>query len=207
MAPFALIGGVGVAFVAWAIALTGNAFTGHMVAHMALVAVAAPLLALGLAGTRLDPATRWPGHVAPLPMSLVELVVAWVWHAPAARAFAEASLPGFLIEQAMFLAAGLLLWSACLGAPPQDRARRGTGVAALLLTSMHMTLLGALLALTPRPLYGMAIRSCLGIDLPPLVDQQLGGTIMLMIGAVAYLVGGLTLLGGLLRARAGEESR
>jgi putative membrane protein len=61
---------------------------------------------------------------------------------------------------------------------------------------MHMTLLGALLALTPRPLYthmaGFA-------GLTPLQDQQWGGVIMLVVGGVAYLLGGLWLTAGLLR--------
>jgi putative membrane protein len=78
-------------------------------------------------------------------------------------------------------------------------------VAALLLTSMHMTLLGALIALSPRPLYAHAV----GFSaLTPLEDQQLGGAIMLAAGGVAYLAGGLwlvvELLGNGVRAK---ESR
>ena len=60
----------------------------------------------------------------------------------------------------------------------------------LLLTSVHMTLLGVLLALTPRVLYeGHAHATAL----TPLRDQQLGGAIMLVVGGVAYMVGGLGL--------------
>ena len=74
----------------------------------------------------------------------------------------------------------------------------GAGVAALLLTAMHMTLLGALIALSPRPLYqhagGLAA-------LTPIEDQQLGGAIMLVIGGVAYLAGGLWLMVELLGSR------
>jgi putative membrane protein len=67
---------------------------------------------------------------------------------------------------------------------------------ALLLTSMHMTLLGALLALTPRPLYVHAA----GLSsLTAIQDQHLGGAIMLLIGGLSYLAGGLWLIVGLLR--------
>ena len=68
------------------------------------------------------------------------------------------------------------------------------GAVGLLFTSMHMTLLGALLALAPRPLYGTASVSCLGLTLGPTTDQSLGGTVMLAVGAAVYLAGGLALV-------------
>jgi putative membrane protein len=55
---------------------------------------------------------------------------------------------------------------------------------------MHMTLLGALLALTPRPLYPHADGFA---GLTALEDQHLGGAIMLLIGGIAYLLCGLAL--------------
>ena len=69
----------------------------------------------------------------------------------------------------------------------------------LLLTSMHMTLLGALLALTPRPLYAHAegVFGLTSID-----DQHLGGAIMLAVGGVSNLAGGLWLMAGLMRGSA-----
>jgi putative membrane protein len=69
-------------------------------------------------------------------------------------------------------------------------------VVALLLTSMHMTLLGALLALAPRPLYHRAPASMPSA----LDDQHLGGAIMLLVGGLAYLAGGLGLTLDVLRA-------
>ncbi len=59
---------------------------------------------------------------------------------------------------------------------------------------MHMTLLGALLALSPRPLYGEGEVSCLGVTLSAGVDQQAGGVVMLLIGAAVYLASGVALL-------------
>jgi len=214
----AMIGGAAVLGGAWVVAAAGHGVTLHMVAHMAAVAVAAPLLAFGLSGTPADPAARGPRLVAPLPMSLLELLVVWGWHVPAARAFASASVVGLALEQAMFAAAGLLLWSACLGARGAAAAgRRAAGVIALLLTTMHMTLLGVLITLAPRPLYETNAPAGLGglpsplaeqpLGLSPLADQQLGGVVMLLVGAGSYLVGGLVLLGTLLRARHAEVAR
>ena len=204
----ALLVGLVLLAAATLLAIVGarTGMTGHMISHMATVAVAAPLIAWGMAGTWFDPAQRW-GWVAPMPMMLVELAAVWAWHVPAARAWADSSLGGAMLEQAMFLAAGLLLWSAALGTREgAGTERRLAGVSALLLTSMHMTLLGALIALAPRLLYGTQGLICGGVTLSPLADQQLGGAVMLFIGAGAYLAGGLALMAGLLRAPAGEPA-
>ena len=71
-----------------------------------------------------------------------------------------------------------------------------------LLTSMHMTILGALLALASRPVYehhtGLA-------SLSPLQDQHLGGAVMILVGGIAYLSGGLVLTAGLLHPAPGTK--
>ena len=54
-----------------------------MALHMIVVAIVAPLLAVGIAGSRLDPVEKAPALFAAIPASLVELVVVWAWHAPA----------------------------------------------------------------------------------------------------------------------------
>jgi putative membrane protein len=64
---------------------------------------------------------------------------------------------------------------------------------------MHMTLLGALLALSPRPLYEHAHAAGMVAGLTPLDDQHLGGAVMLLVGGVSYLIGGLVLIARLLR--------
>ena len=183
-----LLAGLGLLPIAWG-AAAGGGMTGHMTGHMIAVAVAAPLIAWGLRDTRLDPARRWPGGTHPLAMSVVELAVVWGWHLPAARALAAGSPTAMVLEQLMFVGAGVALWAAVLGS---GAARRAAGVGALLLTSMHMTLLGALIGLAPRPLY--AGHGHGGIE-----DQQIGGVIMLMVGAGSYLLGGLAMLGSILR--------
>ncbi len=175
----------------------------HMIAHMTAVAVAAPLIAYGLSGTALDPARRWPRVVAPLQMSLMELVVVWGWHVPAARALAAESAVGLAVEQASFAVVGVGLWAACYGTRDSAASmRRAAAVLALLWTTMHMTLLGALITLAPRPLYPGHADGALPWGLTPLADQQVGGVVMLLVGGTAYLAGGLALLAGLVRDRA-----
>ncbi|MCB1883280.1 MAG: cytochrome c oxidase assembly protein [Geminicoccaceae bacterium] len=171
------------------------AFSGHMALHLLVVAVAAPVLAFALAGTSFDPSPRLPRLFAPLPASVLELAVVWGWHAPAAREAVALSGAVFALEQAGFLLAGLVLWLAAFGG--WRREPMAGGIVALLLTSMHMTLLGALLTLAPRPLYAPWL--CLGGSaLGPLADQQTGGILMLAVGGAVYLAGGLTLAARLL---------
>ncbi|KHK91108.1 cytochrome c oxidase assembly protein [Novosphingobium malaysiense] len=177
--------------LAWGVSRFG--MTGHMTAHMLSVAVAAPLVAVGLRGSMLDPAARWPQRVTPMAMMLLELATVWGWHLPALRRASATFTSVALVEQACFLVAGWLLWSAALG-----NVHRASGIGALLLTSMHMTLLGVLVGLSPRPLYPMAQPHAAPFGLDPVIDQQLGGAVMLAIGAISYLAGGLALLSGLL---------
>jgi putative membrane protein len=173
-------------------------FAAHMTMHVAVVAVAAPLIAAGLVSGHLNSSSRFRLLAAPVPLSFAELVVVWGWHVPAAHEAARALPLVLALEQASFLTAGLLLWLACLG-------QRAAGTLALLVTSIHMTLLGALLALAPRPLYTHADHAAAGPA--ALDDQHLGGILMLVVGGASYLVGGLWLMARLLSDRAAATAQ
>jgi putative membrane protein len=173
-------------------ALARQSFAAHMTIHMAVVAVAAPLMALAVAGTTLDPVRITPRFLAPIPASMLELVTVWAWHAPALHHAARHHTWALILEQTTFLGAGLFLWMSAIGGDhDQRRLRAGAGTIALLITSMHMTLLGALFALANRPLFQHAALS----------DQHLGGAIMLVVGGASYLAGGLWLTATILRSQ------
>jgi len=197
-----LVTGLAVLAAAWLgplPALATRYFSAHMTMHMAVVAIAAPLIALGAAGGRLDLTHRYPAVFSPIPTSLLELLVVWAWHAPALHHAARSSTAGLVAEQGMFLLSGLLVWLSAFGSERgRSGMRAGAGVVALLLTSMHMTLLGALLGLAPRALYSHGP----GLEAAAALDQQhLGGAIMLAVGGLSYLAGGLWLAMQLLHVR------
>ena len=101
------------------------------------------------------------------------------------------------IEQASFLTVSLMLWLSAFGGDTALRLpRAAAGVAGLLMTSMHMTLLGALIVLAPRDLYAEICGTA-----PDLSGQQIGGMLMLGIGTPVYLIAGLALTGLSLRER------
>lgn len=179
--------------------LAQQAFFGHMLMHMLVVAVAAPLLSLAIAGSRHDPVESLPLFFAPIPASVGELILVWAWHAPLLHHVARMHWWGLVAEQGTFLLAGVWVWlSAFGGSVPRHGGRSAAGVIGLLLTSMHMTFLGALLALAPRSVYPH--HQGYG-SLTALEDQHLGGAVMILIGGIAYLSGGLWLTVGLLRQR------
>lgn len=166
-----------------------HSFSAHMTVHMSVVAIAAPLLAYGSAGSRFDPARHVESLFVPLLASVVELAVVWAWHTPVLHDLAREFFAAYAIEQATFLVSGFALWIFAFGnRSEQGLARSAAGVVALLLTAIHMTLLGALLGLAPRPLYAAH-----GGALSALEDQHLGGAIMLTIGGASYLASGLWL--------------
>jgi putative membrane protein len=199
----ALITGLVLLVALWAGPLrdaSTHSFAAHMALHMGIVAIAAPLLGYGIAGS-FDPAARHPVLFSPLFAAMLEFVVVWSWHMPALHQAARASAMLFAAEQTSFLITGLLVWTACLS-DPRDRGRSLMGTLALLLTSMHMTLLGALIAFASRPLYSHAGHigdshmgdAHMGDATAQVADQQLGGVIMLLVGGAVYLAGGMALM-------------
>ncbi len=214
--------GAAVLAVAWLgplPALSRHVFSAHMLMHMAVVAVACPLLAAGIAGGRFDftrvdagrldraRGVAWRAALcSPFVASALEFVVVWSWHAPGLHHLARQADAWLVVEQGSFLCVGMLVWLTAFGgdggAGPE---RSAAGIAGLLMTSMHMTLLGVLLALAARPLYVHGMTANL-FGLSPLQDQHLGGVVMLTFGGASYMAGALWLLARLLRERRVEAA-
>ncbi len=164
-----------------------RAFSPHMILHLGVVVLAAPLIVVGL--LRLVPGASSPRPLiaAALAASALEFLVVWGWHAPVMHEAAARWDSIFVLQQVSFLAASLLLWWLCLAA--RDRKGAAIGSLAMLFTSMHMAMLGALLVLAPGLLY--AQQFCLGaFGLDPLADQKFGGGLMALAGTLPYVVAG-----------------
>lgn len=190
-------------FSVWWLALTAErsaGFSGHMAIHVLNVAIAAPLLALALPAT----ADQWLVMVrawrSPMVIAVVEMVVVWGWHMPAAHAFARTHALGFAVEQVSFLLVAMLLWGCAFAAwRLGNRPIMAQSVFALLFTSMHMTLLGTLLGLSSRPYFPAELCGSAVTGLTALQDVQTGGAMMLAAAGSVYLIGGLVLTAALLR--------
>lgn len=194
-----LVGLVGLAVLVFAWAgplpnLVQGSFAAHMWLHMLVVGVAVPLIAAWLA----PHITITSALALPVVVSLLDFVVVWGWHAPALHHASRAAGWVLAVEQFSFFAVSLLVWLVALSGRDRGNAALG-GAMALFFTSMHMTLLGALLGLSPRPLYAGHHQGDGWLGLSPLADQQVGGVVMLAIGGAVYLVGGLVLMARVLR--------
>jgi putative membrane protein len=86
------------------------------------------------------------------------------------------------LQHLSFLVSALLFWYSLL------RTSRSSGEALwhLFFTMLHMSLLGALLALSPRVLYLAQTAHSLAFGLTPLEDQQLAGIVMWVPAGTIY---------------------
>jgi len=170
-------------------AMSRTAFSPHMVLHLGLVGVAAPLVAFGLLRMNLLPRGRVTVAWA-VAASLLDFVIVWGWHTPGLHELAARHPPYFVVQQAGFLVAGLAVWGVAFA--DRSRAAAAAGLLAMLTTFMHMTMLGVLLTLARTTLYADDVcRGAFGFD--PLEDQQFGGVLMTVAGGVPYLCGGAVL--------------
>lgn len=195
------IAGIAVLALAWAGPLprmVEGSFAAHMALHMSVVGIGVPLLAAGTASLLQQKGLLRSQLALPIIVSLVDFVVVWGWHAPALHHASRTFGWALALEQASFAIAAYLVWVTALAGEGASRgASAMSGAMTLFFTSMHMTLLGALISLAPRPIFGGHHTDMFGLS--ELADQQLGGVIMLAIGGVIYLAGGIVLMGRVLR--------
>lgn len=195
-------------------ALSAELASAHMVQHVLLVLVAAPLFAFsapvatvlsgapapvrratGRARHRLRttrrsvqalrvPAVTWLLHAATL----------WFWHASGPY---DAALDDSMVhatEHITFFATGILFWSALR--PRRSDAATSLGHSALLVFTMAMqsVFLAALLTFASTPWYRGYLQTTQAWGLEPLADQQLAGVIMWVPAGLIYVAVGVLLV-------------
>lgn len=167
-----------------------TAFSPHMILHLGVGVVAAPLIALGLLGA--GRGVRLPRR--PLLMAAaasgIEMLIVWGWHAPVLHEAAARYDFMFAVQQITFLMAGMLVWMASFSGG--SRMADGIGALAMLMTFAHMAMLGVLLSVAPELIYSPFVcQGAFGLD--PLQDQRLGGALMGVAGSTPYFLGGMVL--------------
>jgi putative membrane protein len=173
-------------------------FSARASQHLLLLAVAAPLLALGLPTV----AGRWHAWLlrrlnatgGGAISALVFAAMLWGWHLPVLYDATFRSDLAYWAMHLTLLASALALWLQLL--QPGGTALLARGLAGFF-TFMQMGLLGALLTFSPTLLYESHLATTLAWGLSPLADQQLGGMIMWIPGCGVVL---LAMLYGILSA-------
>ncbi|GAC1702702.1 MAG: hypothetical protein NVS9B6_19170 [Candidatus Limnocylindrales bacterium] len=206
---FAGLAAILIALVSPVDALAEELFSVHMVQHMLLMVVAAPLLELGtpvrplllglprgirrifvqpVAAAR---SAHWMLHGLRVPLVAAALYVGglYVWHIPRIYDAAVESTGLHLLEHLWFLTAALLFWSVVIDPVPM---RATLPYAAripflLLVGAAQNTILGGLLAFSTRLFYGHYTGRSAAFGLESVTDQRLGGAIMWVPGDLIFL--------------------
>jgi putative membrane protein len=208
-------------------ALSGALASAHMLQHLLLLLVAAPLLALSapssaiLRGSPLAlrrASGRWRRRLGlshgnlgllrhPAAVWLLSVGVVWFWHAAAPY---DATLDNQLLhvlEHASFLVTAVLFWQVVVGVRGAARVSGGLGVLLVFAMAMQSVFLSVLLTFARTPWYSGYAATTAPWGLDPLTDQRLAGVIMWIPAGVIYLVVALALLVTWIRATEREMSR
>ena len=204
--------------VAWIVigsplsAVDRDLLTFHMVQHLVLMTIAAPLILVGNPAVALRSLLRRPmadataralGRLLLHPVScwLAGTVVVVAWHVPALHERAMSSPSWHLIQQLSFLAGGLLFWRPVLARPADPLVP-----IYLFLATLPCDALSAFLAFCGRVVYSCHRAAPTLLHLSPLQDQQCAGALMWFWVTVAYLVPAIAVTLRLLSPRPEGES-
>jgi putative membrane protein len=170
-------------------------FSAHMVQHLMLQLVVAPLALLGIPGWMLRPALRAPGvrraayrvtRVAAA-FALFNVIMA-AWHLPPLYNLALAHHPVHIVQHVTFLVASVIMWWPLAGSLPElPRPSYPAQILYCFLLTIPMSIVAVYITYADRvlyPLYAVAPR-VFGIS--PLEDQRLGGLIMWIPGGLYFL--------------------
>ena len=188
-------------------------FAAHMVQHLALIAVVAPLVVLGrptapfvaalparaaraISKMRAAPRRRAPLLLHPVTLWALHAIVLWAWHLPTLYGAALEDPFPHALEHGTFIATSMLVWAAVLGEHPIDEGR---SVLLLFATGLQSAALGALLTFAGGVLYPAHEIAAAAAGFDPLADQQLAGVIMWIPPGILYLAASAVVLTRLLR--------
>lgn len=206
--------------------LSEELFSAHMVQHMLLIFVAAPLLvrsdfplallwalprnwaqSFGKSLHRSQMPRLWQALTSPVSAWLLFAVVFWVWHASRLYETALESEGLHVLEHVLFLLTAMLFWWVLLQPTEQKHRHYGLLVFYLFTATLQSGILGALMTFAPSPWY-LSYENTVGHwGLTALQDQQLGGLIMWMLGGAVLTLLNIGYFAAWLRALEQRSAR
>jgi cytochrome c oxidase assembly factor CtaG len=182
-----------------------------MIQHELLMLVAAPLLVLGrplplflwaftgawrngLCSFAQQPVVRrlWQGLLSAGIAWMLHALALWLWHVPHFFNAVLISPTIHDLQHLTFLLSALLFWAALF--EERRRERQGAAIVYLFTTTVHTSVLGALITFAAHPWYSAYLEIPRHWALSALEDQQLGGLIMWVPGSLVYVGAALVLL-------------
>jgi putative membrane protein len=187
-------------------ALSDALFSAHMVQHLVLVLVAAPLLVLSdfqLALLWALPRRRaqalgsgfnqsrsvsggWRVLNHPIFVWIVFTMAMWLWHAPLLYQAALDNEWIHTLEHLTFLITAMLFWWVLFKHTRPDHVHYAMTIPFLFLTVLQSGILGALMTFTFQPWYPNYAASVTRWGLTTLQDQQLAGLIMWIFAGTVF---------------------
>ena len=169
-------------------------FSAHMVQHLVLALVVAPLLIMATPGWMLRPALRWrPVAVTarwvtnPLRAYAIFNVVMCAWHLPPLYNLALAHHPIHILQHLMFLVAAVLMWWPILSPLPElPRLAYPLQMLYLFLMSIPMSIVAVYIAYADSVLYPAYATAPRVWGISPMQDQLIGGLIMWIPGGLFF---------------------
>jgi putative membrane protein len=198
--------------------LARQLFWVHMVQHLLLMVVAAPLLALAAPWTRLWRALplglrrsvarpvflhprlaplRWTYHQVARPGVIWTLAAAnlWLWHLPPMYDLTLRNHLVHHVEHGLFLGLGLAFWAHVFDQHPFCAPLGTLARASYVFFAMVQSWgLAAVLSFATGPFYAYALLPSRPGGISALTDQQLGGGMMWVPGAITYSIVFIALL-------------
>lgn len=161
-------------------------FSAHMVQHLLLMFVAAPLWLMGIPGwlldeilpKRLEKTVNW--LVRPIIAFGVFVIVLWFWHIPAFYGMAQENEAIHIFEHLTFMGAALVGWWPVVGAESSRISKPVPPVRILylFLLAIPCTGLAAVLTFAHAPFYTFYLTAPHIFGLDALQDLHLGGLLM-----------------------------
>ncbi|MCH7706813.1 MAG: cytochrome c oxidase assembly protein, partial [Chloroflexi bacterium] len=170
-------------------------FSAHMVQHLLLVLVVPPLILAGTPDWLVRPLFR-PRLVlaaaryltSPLIAFLLFSTVIAVWHLPELYGWALRSELGHITEHLVFIGASVVMWWPVLSPLPEvPRASYPVQVIYLFGLTVPMGFVGAAITFSRRVIYDWYDTVPTLWGLATVLDQQIGGLIMKIVGALVFL--------------------
>ena len=224
LAYLAGVTAVGMALLSPVDTLSDDLLTVHMVQHLLLVAVAAPLFALSGIGTlilRTATSTVRNRYVLPFLHSrvvgaLTFPIVGWIafagvmWGSHFTTLYNAALLDDAVhaFEHLLYVAAASLFWWPLLSPDPlRWRINPGAKLIALLAQMPPMSFLAVTIIWASAPLYAAYLGRTDAFGIDALSDQRLAGSLMWVMGDLALLIPGALLLARFARHEEQEAKR
>jgi putative membrane protein len=170
-------------------------FSAHMVQHLILVLVIAPLMLMGTPGWMLRPALDVPG-VRPVARWLTKPMHAFAvfnlmfcaWHLPLLYNAALEYHPLHIVEHLLFLATAVIMWWPILSPLPElPRLSYPGQMLYLFLMTLPMSVVSVYIALASSVLYPTYAAAPRLWGISPMADQMMGGLIMWIPGGVYFI--------------------